>query len=70
MTDDVFVIAPKECHSGYDISIKKIYHRRFKVYSNTALYVTYLSAIETLICHREIVFNRFYFFRLCTNHDT
>ena len=36
----------------------------------TLLLITYLSAIETLICQREIEFDRVYFVWFCTYYDT
>ena len=41
-----------------------------RVYFNTPLLILYLSAIETLICHTEIEFNRVYFLRFCTKYRT
>ena len=40
------------------------------VYFNTPLLITYFSAIKTFICHREVEFVRFYFFRFCTKYVT
>ena len=37
---------------------------------NTPLLIIYLSAIETLISHREIDYNRVYFLRLCIKRLT
>ena len=39
-------------------------------YFDTLLLIIYLSAIETLICHKEIEFNRVYFLRFCTKYHT
>ena len=39
------------------------------VYVKIPWLVTHLSAIETLIYHREIEFDRVYFLRFCTNFD-
>ena len=40
------------------------------IHFNTPLLIIYLSAIETLICHREIELDRVYFLRFCTNYHT
>ena len=40
------------------------------VYFNTPLLIVYLSAIKTLICHREIEFNRVFFLWFCTKTIT
>ena len=37
---------------------------------NTLMIILYLSAIETLICYRDIEFNSVYFLRFCTKYDT
>ena len=39
-------------------------------YFKTMLLIKYLSAIETLICHREIEFNSVYCLRIITIYDT
>ena len=36
---------------------------------NTSLLIIHFSAIETLICHKEIEFNRVYFLRFRKNYD-
>ena len=52
------IIAPIERYRGYRFFYKKrnyCNHRcPYSVYFNTVLLIIYLSAIETLICHREM----------------
>ena len=36
---------------------------------NTSLLIIHFSAVETLICHKEIEFNRVYFLRFRKNYD-
>ena len=40
------------------------------IHFNTPLLIIYLSSIETLICHRDIEFDRLHFLQFCTNYDT
>ena len=64
----VCIIAPVECYSSYR------YFRLNNEYDqcpnqfifSIQLLITYLSAIETHICHAEIKFDKVYFLQFCT----
>ena len=64
------IIAPIECYSGYEyFQLKKrksIPMIDSLIQFNTLLLIKYLSAIDTLTCHREIEFNMVYFLRIRT----
>ena len=67
------IIAPGECYSEYRYfqQYKYSYDRYPNpVYFNTLFLIMHLSAIETLICQREIHFDSIHFLRFCTKYDT